>query len=45
MESSFDVGPKMIEMLNKESVAIGDVISIDKMTGRITKLGRVMSSA
>ncbi|KAH0574120.1 TBP-interacting protein TIP49 [Spironucleus salmonicida] len=45
MESSFDIGPKMIEMLNKESVRVGDVISIDKMTGRITKLGRVMSSA
>ena len=42
MEAQYDIGPKMIEMLNKESVIVGDIISIDKLTGRVTKLGRSM---
>lgn len=45
MEAQYDIGPKMIEMLNKESVVVGDIISIDKLTGRITKLGRSMQTA
>lgn len=45
MESSFDVGPKMIEQLNKEGVTAGDIVSIDKITGRITKTGRSFQSA
>lgn len=32
--------PQMIEALTKESVAAGDVITIDKASGRVTKLGR-----
>lgn len=40
MESTFDLGQKMIESLQKEKVAVGDVITIDKATGRISKLGR-----
>ena len=45
MESIYDIGPKMIEMLNKEQVIAGDIISIDKLTGRVTKLGRSMQTA
>lgn len=40
MESTFDLGAKMIECLQKEKVQVGDVITIDKATGRINKLGR-----
>ncbi|PVU96955.1 hypothetical protein BB561_000868 [Smittium simulii] len=40
METIYDLGQKMIESLNKEKVVAGDVIQIDKSTGRITKLGR-----
>ncbi|KEG09782.1 putative ruvB-like DNA helicase [Trypanosoma grayi] len=40
MESTFDLGMKMIESLQKEKVQVGDVITIDKATGRINKLGR-----
>ncbi|CBZ30371.1 putative ATP-dependent DNA helicase [Leishmania mexicana MHOM/GT/2001/U1103] len=40
MESTFDLGQKMIESLQKERVQVGDVITIDKATGRINKLGR-----
>ncbi|CAL5984225.1 TBP-interacting_protein TIP49 [Hexamita inflata] len=45
MEAQYDIGPKMIEMLNKESIVVGDIISIDKLTGRLTKLGRSMQTA
>lgn len=44
MEAKYDIGPKMIEMLNKESVVVGDIISIDKLTGRVTKLGRSLQA-
>lgn len=44
MEAKYDIGPKMIEMLNKESIIVGDIISIDKLTGRVTKLGRSMQN-
>lgn len=40
MESTFDLGQKMIDSLQKEKVQVGDVITIDKATGRINKLGR-----
>ena len=40
METVYDLGAKMIESLTKEKVAAGDVITIDKATGRISKLGR-----
>lgn len=40
MESTFDLGQKMIESLQKEKISVGDVITIDKATGRISKLGR-----
>lgn len=40
METVYDLGTKMIEALQKEKVSAGDVITIDKASGRITKLGR-----
>jgi RuvB-like protein 2 len=40
METEYDLGSKMIESLTKEKVSAGDVITIDKATGRVTKLGR-----
>ena len=40
METIYDLGQKMIDSLVKEKVSAGDVISIDKATGRVTKLGR-----
>jgi len=43
METVFDLGSKMIEALAREKVLAGDVISIDKSSGRITKLGRSFS--
>merc|ERR1711988_1065632 len=40
METVYDLGPQMIESLQKEKVGAGDVITIDKAAGRVTKLGR-----
>ena len=40
METIYDLGTKMIDSLSKEKVLAGDVVVIDKTTGRITKLGR-----
>merc|ERR1711871_619353 len=40
METVYDLGAKMIESLQKESVTAGDVITIDKASGKISKLGR-----
>merc|ERR1711959_308438 len=40
METIYDLGAKMIDCLQKEKVSSGDVITIDKATGRISKLGR-----
>lgn len=40
METIYDLGSKMIDMLRSEKVSAGDVIRIDKGTGRIRKLGR-----
>ncbi|PPS19538.1 hypothetical protein GOBAR_AA01037 [Gossypium barbadense] len=43
METVYDLGAKMIEALGKEKVQSGDVIAIDKASGKITKLGRSFS--
>ncbi|KAE9594136.1 hypothetical protein Lal_00016981 [Lupinus albus] len=43
METVYDLGAKMIEALGKEKVSSGDVIAIDKASGKITKLGRSFS--
>jgi len=40
METVYDLGQKMIDALAKDKVQSGDVISIDKATGKISKLGR-----
>jgi RuvB-like protein 2 len=40
METIYDLGTKMIEALSKEKVLAGDVIAIDKTSGKISKLGR-----
>lgn len=40
METIYELGNKMIDSLSKEKVIAGDVISIDKASGKITKLGR-----
>ena len=40
METVYDLGAKMIEALNKEKVTAGDIITIDKASGKISKLGR-----
>lgn len=43
METIYDLGTKMIEKLTQERVSAGDVIRIDKATGKISKLGRSVS--
>ena len=40
METVYDLGTKMIDALSKEKVAAGDIVAIDKASGKITKLGR-----
>jgi len=40
METIYDLGQKMIDVLIKEKVTSGDVICIDKATGKISRLGR-----
>lgn len=37
METEYDLGAKMIESLSKEKISAGDVITIDKASGRISK--------
>ncbi|KAK2583710.1 hypothetical protein KPH14_009630 [Odynerus spinipes] len=45
METIYDLGNKMIDSLMKEKVQAGDVITIDKATGKINKLGRSFTRA
>lgn len=45
METIYDLGTKMIESLSREKVQAGDIITIDKATGKITKLGRSFTRA
>jgi RuvB-like protein 2 len=45
METIYDLGTKMIESVIKEKVQAGDVLTIDKATGKITKLGRSFTRA
>ena len=40
METVYDLGAKMIEALQKEKIGAGDVITIDKASHKISKLGR-----
>ncbi|OLL22389.1 RuvB-like helicase 2 [Neolecta irregularis DAH-3] len=45
METLYDLGQKMIDALNREKVVAGDIISIDKASGKISKLGRSFARA
>ena len=45
METIYDLGTKMIESITKEKVQAGDIITIDKATGKISKLGRSFTRA
>jgi len=40
MDTIYDLGQKMIDALTKEKVQAGDIIQIDKASGKVTKLGR-----
>lgn len=40
METIYDLGTKMIEAISKEKIMSGDIITIDKASGKISKLGR-----
>lgn len=45
MESSFDLGPRMIDQIIRLKIEEGDVISIDIATGNISKNGRSFSKS
>merc|ERR1712025_568702 len=40
METMYDLGQKMIETIQKDSIQAGDIITIDKSSGKISLLGR-----
>jgi len=40
METQYDLGQKMIEAIQKEKIVQGDIITIDKVSGKISKLGK-----
>ena len=43
METVYDLGQKMIESIQKEKIVAGDVIIIDKASGKISKSGKSFS--
>lgn len=45
METNYDLGNKIIECFLKEKIQAGDVITIDKASGKVTKLGRSFARA
>lgn len=45
METVYDLGQKMIESIQKEKIVAGDVIVIDKASGKITKSGKSFAKA
>ncbi|KAH9398825.1 RuvB-like 2 [Tyrophagus putrescentiae] len=45
METVFELGTKMLDNLRKEKVSAGDIISINKADGSVTKLGRNFTRA
>jgi RuvB-like protein 2 len=45
METVYDLGSKMIDSLTKQKVSAGDVITIDKASGKITLVGRSFARA
>jgi RuvB-like protein 2 len=40
METVYDLGKKMIESFDEQKISAGDVITIDKATGKIARLGK-----
>lgn len=40
METCYDMGAKIIDCFIKDKIQTGDVITIDKISGKVTKLGR-----
>ncbi|XP_068148423.1 ruvB-like helicase 2 [Drosophila tropicalis] len=45
METNYDLGNKIIECFMKEKIHAGDVITIDKASGKVNKLGRSFTRA
>lgn len=45
METNYDLGNKIIECFLKEKIQAGDVITIDKASGKVNKLGRSFARA
>merc|ERR1711970_1687099 len=45
METIFELGAKMIQSLNKENVSAGDIVTIDKQSGKVTHVGKSFSHA
>eukprot|EP00048_Salpingoeca_helianthica_P016083 m.230370 g.230370 ORF g.230370 m.230370 type:complete len:466 (+) comp17991_c0_seq1:22-1419(+) len=45
METIYDLGTKMIEQLTKQKVQAGDVVTIDKASGKVTVVGRSFARA
>jgi len=45
MEAIYDLGQKMIDAISKDKITSGDVIAIDKASGKISKLGRSFARA
>ena len=45
METVYDIGAKMIEQLQREKIVPGDVITIDRASSKISKLGRSFTRA
>lgn len=45
METVYELGPRMIDSLGRERITSGDIIKIQKETGKITRLGRSLSRA
>ncbi|CAD5112100.1 DgyrCDS1341 [Dimorphilus gyrociliatus] len=45
METCYDIGQKMMDSLTKEKVDAGDIICIDKSSGKVSKLGRSFTKA
>lgn len=45
METIYDLGTKMIAQIQNEKIQAGDVITIDKSSGKIKKLGRSFSKS
>merc|ERR1719235_775466 len=45
METVYDLGQKMIETIQKDNIQAGDIITIDKSSGKISLLGRSFSKS